>query len=100
MEKLESAGVSVTACSYPVGHESSNFEEIDDFAAFLEDVLCADEATADEVSKSGTEAGGQTAPLLDDDEKNAVLYYLLADDADIDAMEPNTQESIPVDTAR
>mmetsp|Transcript_20337 Transcript_20337/g.47764 ORF Transcript_20337/g.47764 Transcript_20337/m.47764 type:complete len:360 (-) Transcript_20337:2258-3337(-) len=99
VEKLESAGVSVTACSYPVGHESSNFEEIDDFAAFLEDVLCADEATADEMSKSAkAEAGGQTAPLLDDDEKNAVLYYLLAGDADNEAVESSTQESMPMET--
>ena len=92
VEKLESAGVSVTACSYPVGHESSNFEEIDDFAAFLEDVLCGDEATA----QAG--AGGQATPSLDDDEKNAILYYLLAGDADNEAMESSTQESIPVET--
>lgn len=35
VNKLVGVGVDVTAVSYPVGHESSNFEEIDDMAGFF-----------------------------------------------------------------
>ncbi|KAL3776345.1 hypothetical protein ACHAW5_003519 [Stephanodiscus triporus] len=65
VNKLEGVGVHVTAISYSVGHESSNFEEIDDMAGFLEAVL----------AQVDIETAGS---VTDDDETNALLYYLCA----------------------
>lgn len=76
VNKLEGVGVDVTSCSYPVGHESANFEEIDDMAGFLESVLCPPQPQTGKIPKSAqvdTSGGG-----LDDDETNALLYYLCA----------------------
>lgn len=71
VNKLEAEGVEVTACSYPVGHESSNFEEIDDMVAFLEDIF---RDTDDQKKKTQKSAQVES----DDDETNALLYYLCA----------------------
>lgn len=88
VNKLENAGVDVTACSYPVGHESSNYEEIDDMAGFIESVLCQPQT---EKVKYVAEVGKEVADsdATDDDETNALLYYLCAFGAD--------DESIAVD---
>jgi len=84
VNKLEGAGVDVTAISYPVGHESSNGEEIDDMAGFLESVLCpsrVDKAEKKvpryvEIDDQDMMSGGST--IYDEDERNALLYYLCA----------------------
>mmetsp|Transcript_31924 Transcript_31924/g.77183 ORF Transcript_31924/g.77183 Transcript_31924/m.77183 type:complete len:350 (-) Transcript_31924:489-1538(-) len=97
VNKLEGVGVDVTVCSYPVGHESSNFEEIDDMAGFLESVLCPQTRTATvpkyaQVDTESNEIGSN------DDATNSLLYYLCAlgiaeyDDA------ADTNESIPFTT--
>merc|ERR1712194_940562 len=77
VNKLEGVGVDVTARSYPVGHESSNFEEIDDMAGFLEAVLCPP-STAVKVPKSAHIDTGVVGSVMDDDDINALLYYLCA----------------------
>jgi len=92
VEKLEGSGVDVTACSYPVGHESSNFEEIDDMAAFLEDILCSEGPINQDVSKSA-QVDSHKSTLQYDDEKNVLLYYLVATGID-DIVEKKVQ--IPV----
>lgn len=79
VNKLESYGVDVTAISYPVGHTSSNFEEIDDMAGFLEAVLCPQEGDTDKVPKytqADIETIGNMSSNEDDDEINALMYYL------------------------
>ncbi|KAL7530077.1 hypothetical protein ACHAWF_003233 [Thalassiosira exigua] len=76
VNKLEGVGVDVTACSYPVGHESSNFEEIDDMAGFLEYVLCPQPETG-KVPKSA-QIDTDAALGMDEDETNALMYYLCA----------------------
>lgn len=80
VNKLEGLGVDVTACAYPVGHESANYEEIDDMAGFLESVLCPQPQT-EKVPKYAQidiehveTAGSET----DDEEANAILFYLCA----------------------
>jgi len=75
VNKLEGVGVDVTARSYPVGHESSNFEEIDDMAGFLEAVLCPP-AQEGKVPKSAHADEEATDSTMDDDDMNALLYYL------------------------
>lgn len=77
VNKLENEGVDVIACAYPVGHESSNYEEIDDMAGFLESVLCSEpqtEKTPKYAEVDSDSAGG----LSEEDETNALLYYLCA----------------------
>lgn len=78
VNKLEGVGVDVTAISYPVGHESSNFEEIDDMAGFLEAVLCPQPETkkVPKYAQVDIETAGSVTD--DDDETNALLYYLCA----------------------
>ena len=76
VNKLEGVGVDVTAISYPVGHESSNFEEIDDMAGFLEAILCPQQET--EKDPKYAQVDVETAGSVTDDETNALLYYLCA----------------------
>lgn len=77
VNKLENEGVDVIACAYPVGHESSNYEEIDDMAGFLESVLCSETQTekAPKYAQVDSESGGG---LSEEDETNALMYYLCA----------------------
>ena len=79
VDKLEGYGVDVTAVSYPVGHTSSNFEEIDDMAGFLEAVLCL-QLDTDKIPKythADIETIGNVSPSDDDDDElNALMYYL------------------------
>jgi len=77
VNKLEGVGVDVTAISYPVGHESSNFEEIDDMAGFLEAVLCPQPETK-KVPKYAQVDIETAGSVTDDDETDALLYYLCA----------------------
>lgn len=80
VNKLEGIGVDVTAISYPVGHTSSNFEEIDDMAGFLEAVLCPQLGNTDKVPKYAQAdietTIGNNLSSEDDDELHALLYYL------------------------
>jgi len=72
VDKLDSLGVDVTAHSYPVGHEStSNWEEIQDMAEFVETVLCQSE---DEDDQKYVYDSIDLSP--EEAEKNALLYYL------------------------
>lgn len=72
VDKLDSLGVDVTAHSYPVGHEStSNWEEIQDMAEFVETVLCQ---TEDEDDQKYDYDSIVLSP--EEAEKNALLYYL------------------------
>ncbi len=73
VNKLEGAGIDVTAISYPVGHESSNYEEIDDMAGFLESVLCPKSGRAKVPRYAQVDGEG-----VDDGDANALLYYLCA----------------------
>ena len=74
VDKLDSLGVDVTAHSYPVGHEStSNWEEIQDMAEFVETVLCR---TEDEDGDGEKYDYDSTVLSQEDAEKNALLYYL------------------------
>lgn len=77
VNKLEGEGVDVIACSYPVGHESYNSEEIDDMAGFLESVLCPQTETV-KVPKYAQVDEETAGSVTDDDETNALLYYLCA----------------------
>lgn len=80
VNKLEGFGVDVTAISYPVGHTSSNFEEIDDMAGFLEAVLCPQLGNSDKIPKYAQAdietTIGNNLSSEDDDELHALLYYL------------------------
>ena len=73
VDKLDSLGVDVTAHSYPVGHEStSNWEEIEDMAHFIESILC-------QTTDDGVEDDDYLDSLVispEDAEKNTLLYYL------------------------
>ena len=89
VEKLQGVGVEVTAYSYPVGHESSNFEEIDDMAAFIESVLCPQQDT-EKIPKSA-DIYAESAGGLSDDDANSLLYYLCA----IGLEEYGNDEAIP-----
>ncbi|KAL9188361.1 hypothetical protein ACHAXT_006739 [Thalassiosira profunda] len=81
VNKLEGVGVDVTACAYPVGHESSNFEEIDDMAGFLESVLCPQTETTKEPKSAQIDTEAAAAESASDsDDMNALLYYLCAMD--------------------
>jgi predicted esterase len=77
VNKLEGVGVDVTAISYPVGHESSNFEEIDDMAGFLEAVLCPQIET-EKVPKYAQVDKETAGSVKNDDETDSLLYYLCA----------------------
>lgn len=73
VDKLDSLGVDVTAHSYPVGHEStSNWEEIEDMAHFIESILC--QTTGDGVEDDDYLDSLVISP--EDAEKNTLLYYL------------------------
>ena len=80
VNKLEGFGVDVTAISYPVGHTSSNFEEIDDMAGFLEAVLCPQLGNSDKIPKYAQAdietTIGNNLSSEDDVELHALLYYL------------------------
>ncbi len=41
--KLDGSGDDISICSYPVGHEFSNYEEINNMAEFLESVPAAED---------------------------------------------------------
>jgi len=76
VHKLEGVGIDVTAYAYPVGHEStSNYEEIDDMAGFIESVLCPQEESDDETPQY---KNAQVDSVVAEDETNALLYYLCA----------------------
>lgn len=75
VNKLESEGVDVIACSYPVGHESSNNEEIDDMAGFIESVLCPQSQKEKELKFAQVETD---ASDMEEEEMSALLYYLFA----------------------
>ena len=77
VSKLEGVGVDVTSYSYPVGHESSNFEEIEDMAIFLESVLCPQSKTG-KIPKFVQIDNDVTGSATNDDETNKLLYYLCA----------------------
>lgn len=78
VNKLENEGVDVIACAYPVGHEATgNYEEIDDMAGFLENVLCPEPQT-EKVPKHVQVDGAFPGSLTEEDEANALLYYLCA----------------------
>ncbi|KAL7489154.1 hypothetical protein ACHAW6_015546 [Cyclotella cf. meneghiniana] len=88
VKKLKGVGVDVTAVSYPVGHESANFEEIEAMADFIDRVLAPGEQ--EDVVKWATEES------LSDDEVNAVLYYLCA--LGMDSVEANSYSTISAST--
>ncbi|KAL7502984.1 hypothetical protein ACHAXN_000838 [Cyclotella atomus] len=87
VKKLKSVGVDVIAKSYPVGHESANFEEIEDMAEFIEGVFGLNEKKAsvkwanedyhhyDEGDLTDDDVDGA---MSKEDELNSVLYYLCA----------------------
>ena len=77
VNKLESLGVDVTANAYPVGHESSNFEEIDDMAGFLESVLCPQVESRKAPRSAQIDAAGVES-MTEEEENYALLYYLCA----------------------
>lgn len=78
VHKLEGVGIDVTAYAYPVGHEStSNYEEIDDMAGFIESVLCPQEESDDETPQYKY-AQIDSVEVADKDATNALLYYLCA----------------------
>ena len=77
VNKLEGVGVDVTSYSYPVGHESSNFEEIEDMAIFLESVLCP-QSKSGKVPKYAQVETDISTGTTSDDEINSLLYYLCA----------------------
>ena len=77
VNKLEGVGVNAMACLYPVGHASSNYEEINNITGFLESVLCTQTQT-EKVPKSVNieqEVAGNT---MEEDNINVLLYYLCA----------------------
>lgn len=78
VKRLKGAGVDVTACAYNVGHESADFEEIADMADFLDSIL----AVKPEKSKTPKSADPDFKEVeespANDDETNALLYYLCA----------------------
>ena len=74
---MESLGVDVTANAYPVGHESSNFEEIDDMAGFLESVLCPQVESRKAPRSAKIDAEGVES-MTEEDETYALHYYLCA----------------------
>ena len=80
VHKLEGCGVDVTAYAYPVGHEStSDYEEIGDMAAFIESVLCPQTDDVDDAPKyKYVQAEDSEVADLNEDETNALLYYLCA----------------------
>jgi hypothetical protein len=81
VHKLEGCGVGVTAYAYPVGHEStSDYEEIGDMAAFIESVLCPQKIDdVDDAPKyKVVQAEDSEVADLNEDETNALLYYLCA----------------------
>ncbi|KAL7542009.1 hypothetical protein ACHAXR_011441, partial [Thalassiosira sp. AJA248-18] len=85
VNKLENEGVDVIACAYPVGHESSNYEEIDDMAGFLESVLCPEPHT-EKIPKYAEVDNEASVSLTDEDETNTLLYYLCAIGIDDESM--------------
>ena len=87
VKKLKSVGVEVVAKAYPVGHESANFEEIEDMAEFIERVLGVGEkksevkwANDDDDVEEEMEHSQVESSLRDDDDAyvNEVLYYMCA----------------------
>jgi lysophospholipase-2 len=70
VKKLKGVGVDVTSVSYPVGHESANFEEIEAMADFIDRVLGPGN------EKVGVKWANEQS--MSDDEVNEVLYYLCA----------------------
>ena len=78
VKKLESVGVDVTSLSYPVGHESANFEEIEAMAEFIERVLGTGENAGGKKVKWANDEQYNTAANTEEDEINSVLYYLCA----------------------
>jgi hypothetical protein len=89
VKKLKSVGVDVTAKAYPVGHESANFEEIEDMAEFIERVLGSGKrsqtvkwANGEEVDNSYNDGDDERSPSSsgekDDEYWNEVLYYVCA----------------------
>jgi lysophospholipase-2 len=91
VKKLKSVGVDVTAKAYPVGHESANFEEIEDMAEFIERVLGSGKrsqtvkwANGEEVNNSYNDGDDlERSPTSSSGEKddaywNEVLYYVCA----------------------
>jgi dipeptidyl aminopeptidase/acylaminoacyl peptidase len=90
VKKLKSVGVDVTAKAYPVGHESANFEEIEDMAEFIERVLGSGKRSQT-VKWANGEEGGDNSYADGDEERstsssgekddaywNEVLYYVCA----------------------
>mmetsp|Transcript_19975 Transcript_19975/g.41573 ORF Transcript_19975/g.41573 Transcript_19975/m.41573 type:complete len:333 (-) Transcript_19975:104-1102(-) len=77
VNKLENAGVDVTACTYPVGHETADFEEIADMADFLESVLAMKAAKPKKPRSADPDFHGEEE-AENEDETNALLYYLCA----------------------
>ena len=75
VNKLEGVGVDVTSYAYPVGHESSNFEEIEDMANFLESVL-SPQPKAGKIPKFAQVENDIPETVANDDEINSLLYYL------------------------
>ena len=91
VKKLKSVGVEVVAKAYPVGHESANFEEIEDMAEFIERVLgvgekksevkwANDDDDDDDDVEEEMEHSQVESSLRDDDDAyvNEVLYYMCA----------------------
>ena len=77
VNKLEGVGVDVTAYSYPVGHEStSNYEEIDDMASFIESVLCPEDSEETPTYKYAQVDSSESSDNAD--ETNTLLFYLCA----------------------
>ena len=96
VHKLEGVGIDVTAYAYPVGHEStSNYEEIDDMAGFIESVLCPQEESDDETPQYKYAQVDSVVEVVDEDETNALLYYLCAlGMEDITNEQPNSSSVI------
>jgi len=80
VKKLKSVGVDVTAKAYSVGHESANFEEIEDMAEFIERVLGSSSDKKREIkwANEDYDESSSTGEGHEDDEEfvNEVLYYL------------------------
>jgi lysophospholipase-2 len=99
VNKLEGVGVDVTSYSYPVGHESSNFEEIEDMAIFLESVLCPQSKTGKipKFAQVDPDLSGSASNI--EDETNTLLYYLCAIGiADNDEATSASKSILTVDT--
>lgn len=79
VKKLKSVGVDVTAKAYSVGHESANFEEIEDMAEFIERVLGSSSDKKREIewaNEEYDEYSSSDGHENDDEFLNEVLYYL------------------------